>query len=97
MFLVGAPELKPEESRDFRVLGFGYPSWQMTLSDLTLTRRDDTVLLLPDGKEATARHFTYRLQTPMGPFEGEAWTDEQGVVLKSRLKMPFGTVEAALE
>jgi imidazolonepropionase-like amidohydrolase len=97
MFTIGAAGIKVGQSRTFQMVSFGFPSWQMTVSQYTLSRGEDISLALPSGKELRARHYTSTRQTPMGPLGGETWTDAEGVVLKTRLKMPFGTVEARLE
>ena len=81
---LGAAGLSVGESRTFQAVGFGFSSWKMTVTDYTLTRAED-------------RYYTYSLATDWGEFTGEMWTDDIGMVLKSIMKMPMGTITIVLE
>lgn len=94
--LIGLARLEVGETKEFQSLSFGYPSWQLSSGPLVLTREPDARLARPEG-EVTARVYKSRIQTPAGEFNTTLWTDEGGVVLKSTLRMPFGTVEAVRE
>ncbi len=81
---LGAAGLSVGESRTFQAVGFGFGSWKMTVTDYTLTRDEQM-------------HYTYTLATDWGEFTGEIWTNEIGMVLKSIMKMPMGTITIVLE
>ena len=85
------------ETKTFDTLGFGFAGWQVVISKYKVTRKEDRVLKTPAGEETKARFYTYELQVPMGTFTGETWTDDTGVVLKSTMTMPFGTVAVTLD
>lgn len=63
---------------------------------MTLSREADAEVEI-GGKKVTARFYRSTLKTPMGAFKGETWVREDGVVLKSKLVMPFGTVTSELK
>jgi hypothetical protein len=81
---LGAAGLSVGQTRSFKAVGFGFGTWKMTVTDYTLTRHEDT-------------RYTYILDTDWGEFTGEIWTNEIGIVLKSILKMPAGTITIVLE
>jgi imidazolonepropionase-like amidohydrolase len=94
---LGATELKVGESREVPVASFGHQGWDLLTAPCTITRLEDAQLALSPQEIYDARHYTTVLKIPMGDFEGELWTDERGVLLKSVTKMPFGTMQAQLE
>ena len=67
------------------------------MSKYKVTRLDDRMLERPTGKKIETRFYTSELEIPMGTFKGETWVDDTGVVLKSILTMPFGTVTVTLD
>ncbi len=81
---IGAAGLSIGESRTFRAVAFGFSSWEMGVTDYTLTRHE-------------AEYYTYALATDWAEFTGEIQTDASGVVVKSTLKMPMGTITTVLE
>ncbi|MCH7872990.1 MAG: amidohydrolase family protein [Planctomycetes bacterium] len=85
------------ETKSFDALGFGFAGWKLAVSKYTVTRKEDRTLKSSTGKEIKTRFYTSELQVPMGTFTGETWTDLTGVVLKSTLTMPFGTVTVTLD
>ncbi len=91
-----AAKLEVGKTLEASAIGFGYPDWKLTTTTITITREPDTEVQRAGGK-AKARFFKSVLNTPMGAFNGKTWTDERGVVLKSEVVMPFGTVTAELK
>lgn len=84
-------------SHELKNVGFGFPDWRVGITDYSIKRLEDQPLALPDGTTVTARYYTSELKLPMGVFSGETWTDEAGIILKSVLKMPFGTITTTLD
>jgi imidazolonepropionase-like amidohydrolase len=77
-------------------VGFGYPDWKLSTVPLTVTREPDTEVERA-GAMVKARHYKSSMKTPMGVFNSQTWTDDRGVVLKTQLTMPFGTVTSELK
>lgn len=94
---LNAINLKVGETRELQVASFGHQGWDLLTSPCTITRLEDAQLALSPQEIYNARHYTTVLKIPVGDFEGELWTDERGVLLKSVTKMPFGTMQAQLE
>ncbi len=94
--LLGAANLQPGESRTFALVSFGFESWKAGLVDYTLTRLEDTRLTI-DGRRGAARAYTSEMVLPFGKVQGQAWTDDRGVMVKSVMVMPFGTITVRLE
>lgn len=86
--------LAVDDEKVYPSVGFGYPDWKPATTDVRVKRLADTTLEL-GGKEHAARHFEISFSIPLGKFAGEMWFDTDNVLLKSRLKMPFGTIEVA--
>ncbi len=84
-------------TKSFDALGFGFAGWKIAVSKYKVTRLDDRMLERPSGKKIKTRFYTSELEIPMGTFKGETWVDDTGVVLKSILNMPFGTVTVMLD
>ncbi len=89
-------ELQVGKTLPFSSIGFGFPSWRMMVAPATLTRGEDEALTLPDGQSVNARTFRVKFNTPMGEFDTRFWAAEDGLPLKSIMKMSFGTVEVKL-
>jgi imidazolonepropionase-like amidohydrolase len=89
--------MKPGETREFQAVSFGYPSWQASLLPYTITRHDDEKLALADGREITAQRSTSVMKMPIGEFTGETWLRGDGLMVKTVMKMPFGTFELVLD
>lgn len=90
-------EMTVGQEKTYVSVGFGFTGSQMAKSDVVVRRLDDRPLKRANGDEVNAKYFTTEMTLPMGKFLGETWTDGDGVVLKSVLKMPFGTVSVELE
>ncbi len=88
----GRLQLAVDEERVYASAGFGYPDWKPSTTQVRLKRLADTTLELA-GQQHPAKHYEVSFKIPMGEFRGEAWMDRKNVLLKSRLKMPFGTIE----
>ena len=89
--------LEPGRTLEARSISFGFGGWQFSEIPYTLRRHDDVAIDRPDGTKVTARRYTYTMTIPSGTIEGETWADEDGVVLKTVLVMPFGTLRAELQ
>ncbi len=94
--LLGAAKLEPGETRKFTLVSFGFESWEAGTVDYTLTRLEDTRLTI-DGREVAARAYTSEMVLPFGKVQGQAWTDDRGVMVKNVMVMPFGTITVRLE
>jgi hypothetical protein len=90
---LGRLQLAVDEERTYPSVGFGYPDWKPSVTQVWLKRLADTRLEL-GGQQHPARHYQTSFKIPLGEFRGELWCDPQGVLLKARLKMPFGTIES---
>ena len=91
--------LEPGQTRTYTAIGFGFaqPAWHLAATPMELTRHEDTTLTRA-GAPVPARRYTSTMTTPMGQFKGEVWTSAaDGLLLKSTLVMPFGTVTIELE
>ncbi len=71
--LVGGAKLPVGGKKAFRVLFFGYPSWQVEEAGYELER-------LPDDEGRPRYRFV--LETTVGPLTGELWTDDRGVPVR---------------
>jgi hypothetical protein len=94
--LLGAAKLQPGETRTFPLVSFGFESWNAGTVDYTLSRLEDTRLTI-DGREVAARAYTSEMVLPFGKVQGQAWTDDRGVMVKSVMVMPFGTITVRLD
>jgi imidazolonepropionase-like amidohydrolase len=94
--LLGAAKLAPGESRTFPLVTFGFEGWRAGIVEYTLTRLEDTRLTI-DGAEVAARAYASEMVLPFGKVTGQAWTDDRGVMVKSVMVMPFGTVTVRLD
>ncbi len=94
--LLGAAKLNPGETRTFTLVSFGFESWKAGTVDYTLTRLEDTRITI-DGREVAARAYTSEMVLPFGKVQGQAWTDDNGVMVKSVMVMPFGTITVRLD
>jgi hypothetical protein len=94
---LNAVDLEVGETREVQTMSFGHQGWDLQGAPCTITRLEDAQLALSPQEIYDARHYTTVLKIPVGNFEGELWTDERGVLLKSVTKMPFGTLQAQLE
>ncbi len=81
---IGAAGLSVGEGRTFRAVGFGFQSWRMSVFDYTLTRVETA-------------HYTFTLATGAADFTGEIWTEPNGLIRKTVMKMPMATITATLE
>lgn len=96
-FTVQAEKLEPGQTKETTAISFGYPDWKLTTTPQTITREEDGEVTRPDGSKLKARIHRFITKTPMGEFKGRSWSDDRGVILKSELVMPFGTVTAELK
>ena len=90
--------LEVGQERTVTVVGFGWtqPAWRLGATEATLRRHEDTTVSR-GREEVPARRYTGVMKTPMGDFKSQTWTDMRGVVLRSVVVMPFGTVGVELE
>lgn len=93
-----AADLAPGASRTYPSVGFGFaePTWRLQTVDVTLKRLEDGTLAHA-GAERAVRRYSASMTLPFGEFRTDSFTDESGLLLRSRLVMPFGTVTAELE
>jgi hypothetical protein len=95
--LYRALALEVGEARDIQAIGFGFPSWQVAAAPMTITRKVDETTTLADGTKITARRYATKMTLEgMGDMLGEVWTDERGVLVKSVLTAPFGSIQTVL-
>ncbi len=95
-----AADLQEGQTREFKLGSFGraVPPWTITLIDYTLTRESDTTLTRADGSAVPVRLYSFSFEAASMEFKGQEWiAADSGVLLKSVLTMPFGTVTAELE
>ncbi len=85
------------ESKTFKTVSFGYPNWRLVPNDITVTRHADRLLDESSEAKKNLQYYTSAFDTPMGKFTGEAWVDDDGFIVKSVVKMPFGVISAALD
>jgi imidazolonepropionase-like amidohydrolase len=89
--------LAPGEKRSLTSIGFGRPDWKPEASAVTIERLPDGELERSDGSKVAARQYRGTCTTPMGDLQLEAWTEESGLVLRSKFAFPGGAIEAVLE
>ena len=96
---MGAADLGVGEGRTFQLVGFGFsnPSWHLYVLEYLLKRHEDTTLTRPGGGEVPARFYTFSLETEWGELKGETWTNDAGVLFKTVLTMPMGSITVELE
>lgn len=96
-FGLGRLNLQPGGAAEMRSVSFGFPDWRPVAAPLKVVRQEDADLVRPGGQVVKARLYKQVLATDMGAFNAETWTDERGVVLKSTMTMPFGTMTVELQ
>ena len=94
--IFGGLDLKVDEKREYQAVGFGFPSWEVAAVPYTITRKADEEIAMPDGAKVKARHYATTLSVQGMTMNSEHWVDEQGVMLRSVLRAPFGQVETLL-
>lgn len=97
LFTLRVLDLAPGESTTYRSIGFGFPSWRLSESDVAITREADAMFVRSDGVETLARRYTSTTRTEMGEFRFETWTNHAGIVLRTTITMPFGVLTAELK
>jgi hypothetical protein len=85
------------ESKTYQWIGFGMPSWQLMVTEMSVERLPDESIPDAGGKEQSASVYASKFTTPMGNFSGKSWLDGDGLTIKSTLTMPFGSIEVTLE
>jgi imidazolonepropionase-like amidohydrolase len=93
---LGAARLAAGQSRTFQFVSFGSGGWELRVTPGTIGRLEDETLSVEGGPQR-ARVYRTTLETDWGRFEATSWTDPQGVLLRSVMTMPFGTLTARLE
>lgn len=96
-FTLNHLKLEVGEKREIRSVSFGYPDWRPQAAPLVVERREDVDLPRPDGSSVKARFYKQTLRVENMTFATDTWTDERGIVLKSVLTMPFGTLTIDLQ
>lgn len=94
---LGALKMAPGDVREMETASFGYPDWKPVKAPLKVARQDDADLVRPGGAVVKARLYKQVMTTPMGAFNSDTWTDDRGIVLKSTMTMPFGTMTIELK
>ena len=89
---VGAASLEVGETKAFKSLSFGFPSWQWSINDATMTRREHCKIEGP-----ARRRYLLEQRTSMGDFTADVWTDAEGYLVRMVMKFPFGTITTVLE
>lgn len=93
----GVRSLKVGDKTTYNSVGFGFPSWRLVVTEVQAQRHEDRPVTLESGKKFEARYYTSEFTIPVGKFEVQTWTDQQGMTIKSTIKMPFGVVTVELE
>ncbi len=96
-FVLRVVDLEVGESATVPIVVFGLGSWQMIALDCEVSRQEDTPVSLIGGSPVESRHYRLKVVTPIGELPGEVWTDTEGVVLRLRILISVGQVEATLE
>jgi len=99
MEVMGFKQVKLDvgQSKTYPSIGFGLPSWELDSTPVKMERLPDETLALSGDRPIATQVYSAVFPTPMGEFSGKSWIDPDGLVVKSTLKMPFGTVETTLE
>lgn len=107
-FVIGAPAqaadmvllpllgLKPGDRKEVDIVGFGFPGWAPQVSQGVIRRLDDAAITV-GGKDVPVSHYVTETTTQMGVFKGSSWIDQSGLLRRSELVMPFGTLFAEYE
>jgi hypothetical protein len=94
--IFGGVDLKTDEKREYQAVGFGFPTWQVAAVPYTITRKADEEIEMRDGAKIKARRYATTMSVQGMTMNSEHWVDEQGVLLRSVLRAPFGQVETML-
>lgn len=84
------------ETQGFTSYGFGYPSWEVAPTPVTMKRLADETLTMPGGQEVTVEVVESSMKTDFGPVVATSWIHPCGLTVRSVLKMPFGEIEIKL-
>jgi len=89
--------LAPGEKREFRLVSFGFPTWEPTDSKYVLERKPDETVKLGSGAPVPARVYGAKLESKMGVLDFTTWVDETFVPLRSTISFAFGKLEIERE
>ncbi|MCB9845987.1 MAG: amidohydrolase family protein [Phycisphaeraceae bacterium] len=89
-------DLEPGDSRKTRSITFGFPTWQWTTTDATISREPNRTLRIGE-REVEVMVYRTQLATPLGAFTVTTSIRDDGLTVRSVVDMPFGQVVAELE
>ncbi len=90
-------DLSVGEKTTYTAIRFGSPSGRLGVTEVQAQRHEDRPVTLASGKSFEARYYTSEFTITIGKFTTETWTDQQGMTVKSTVKMPFGAVTVELK
>lgn len=91
--VIGA--LAPGETKQLKLVSWGFAGHLATISDYSLTRAEDAAL---EGQPAPARHYRATLATPFGRLAAESWGQgPENLVQRTVMQLPFGQLTTSLE
>jgi imidazolonepropionase-like amidohydrolase len=86
-----------DERREMTAVGFGMGGWRVASVPYVITRKADEEVALPDGTKIKTRHYASTITNQGMEFNIDTWIDDRGVMVRSRMRAPFGMIETALE
>ncbi len=91
---LGVHAMEVGERHEYTSAGFGWSGTSIGKAPASLARVEDAPAF--EGGDV-CRVFDGEAQTPMGMMKTRSWVDAEGVTVRARLVMPFGTLTAELE
>lgn len=91
-----AKPMKVGEKLDGQSVSWGFESWKVQSTAYTIERKADETIK-HGGADVSTAHYSSTIVTEMGKFESDSWLDSRGVMIKTRLKMPFGVISMELK
>ena len=89
-------DLAIDATREFRAVGFGFGGWQVGAVPYTVTRKADEEFTKHDGTKVQAQRIDTMMTSQGMEMKGQSWFDDKGVLLRTVLRAPFGTIETTL-
>ncbi|MEZ6242546.1 MAG: amidohydrolase family protein [Phycisphaerales bacterium] len=87
--------LEPGESRTYQSVAFGIGGWRVRALEEHITRLEDQAIQW-GGREVNARVYEASFLVDEATFSTRTYVDEDGVVLRGVMTMPFGDLKMEL-
>jgi hypothetical protein len=88
--------LEPGSKKTVTAANFGVAGWKLEVSEATYERLPDDAFTYR-GAEVNAEVYTASFTTPMGTMRQKTWVGPDGLVLKTTMATPMGSLQTVLQ